>query len=81
MTYIPKIKQRALELLREGYSPEIVSDKLSKEFSKEDKIPTGKTVRIWRIEARKLDKEQAEFKQTAEEFRKTHPEIRWLQNL
>lgn len=81
MTYILKIKQRALELLQEGYSPEIAADKISKEYNNEPKTPTGKTIRIWGDEVRKLEKELAKSKQTVEEFIRTHPAPKWLRNL
>jgi hypothetical protein len=48
MSYRPEIKQRALELIQEGYSPGKAADALSKEFPKELKHPDERTIRRWR---------------------------------
>jgi hypothetical protein len=48
MSYRPKIKQRALELIQEGYSSGAVINALMQEFPKELKHPDERTIRRWR---------------------------------
>jgi len=48
MAYQPRIKQRALELIQEGYALEKVANILSKEFKDELKTPCERTIGRWR---------------------------------
>ena len=81
MTYIPKIVQRALELIQDRYSAEKVAAILSTELKDELKTPCAKTIRRWEKEAAKWEKQRAESKENAREFFKTHPVPKWLENV
>jgi hypothetical protein len=51
MGYHPKIKQRALELIQEGYVAQKIADIIAQELKDSPKSPCERTVRRWKNEA------------------------------
>ncbi len=69
MGYHPKIKQRALELIREGYVAQKIADIISQELKDSPKSPCERTIRRWKNEAETS---------TNSEVNKT-PSLNWIE--
>ena len=72
MAYHPKIKQRVLALIQEGYVAEKVADILSRELKNEPKSPCDKTIRRWNNEAKRQQGQASESVETAKKIPKEH---------